>query len=140
MRSEIQLDDMKFWVDENIIYCKINPNLSKDYQRIDIEEIFYNGISILSYGRYLPIIIDLEGVGYSDSIKIFKYLAHNHNVRSLILSQIFLVKSTSLKVILSIYNFNKKPFFLNKICFDINTAIKYCNKYNLVFNSISFEK
>lgn len=140
MRSEIQLDDMKFWVDENIIYCKINPDLSKDYQKIDIEEIFYNGISILSNGRYLPIIIDLDRVGYSDTIKIFKFLAHNNIVRSLILSQIFLVKSISLKIILSIYNFNKKPFFFNKICSDINIATKYCNKDNMVFNSISFQK
>ena len=140
MRSEIQLDDMKFWVDQSIIYCKISPDFNKDYQKIDIEEIFYNGISILSNGRYMPILIDLEGVGYSNSIKIFKFLAHSEIVRSLILSQIFLVKSRSLKTILSVYNFNKKPFFLNKICVDFDMAIKYCRKDNMVFNSISLQK
>jgi hypothetical protein len=136
MRNEIQLDDMKFWVDQNIMYCKMHSDLKKTYQKIDIEEIFYNGISILSNGKYMPIIIDLENLGFTDSIKLFKVLAHSQIVRSLILSQVFLVHSLRLKVILSIYNFNRKPFFLNKICNDLNGAIKYCNKDNMVFNSI----
>ena len=137
MRSEIQLDGMNFRVDQSIIYCKITPDFNKDYKKIDIEEIFYNGISILSNGRYMPILINLEDLGYSDSIKIFRYLAHSQIVRGLILSQIFLVKSRGLKAILSMYNFNKKPFFLNKICNNHDVAIKHCNKDNMVFNSIS---
>jgi hypothetical protein len=136
MKNEIQLHDIKFYVDKNIIYCKISSDLNKEYQKIDIEEIFYNGISILSNGSYLPIIIDLHDIGYADAIKVYKSIAHSQNIRGLILSQIFLVHSLKLKIVLSIYNFNKRPFFINKICNNLDAAIKYCNKDNMVFNSI----
>ena len=137
IRNEIQLDNVKFWVVQDIIYCKFNDDIDRDYQKIDIEEIFYNSISILSNGKYMPILIDLEKVSYSNSIKIFNFLAHSQIVRGLILSQVFLVPSIGLQAILILYNLNKKPYFLNKICNSLDNAIKHCKKENMVFNAIS---
>ncbi len=137
MKSEIQLEGIKFWVDENIIYCKINSDFIIDNQKKDIEEIFYNGISLLTQRKYMPMLINMEQISSSNSIKIFKILAQSQSVRGLILSQIFLVKSIGLKVCLIIHNIIKKPFFINKICDDFDVAVKYCNMDNKVFNSLS---
>tara|TARA_R110002073_G_scaffold174557_6_gene331773 strand:+ start:4835 stop:5248 length:414 start_codon:yes stop_codon:yes gene_type:complete len=137
MKNDIQLEGIKFWVDENIIYCKISTDFIIDNQEKNIEEIFYNGISQLNQRRYMPMLINMQQISSSNSIKIFKKLAQSHSVRGLILSQIFLVKSISLKVCLIVHNIIKKPFFINKICDDFNVALKYCNMDNKVFNSLS---
>lgn len=135
MRNEIQFDDIKFWVDQHIIYCKFNGDFIKNYQMIDIEELFYNGISILSNGRYMPIIINLEQISDSNSIKIFKFLSKSVLIQSLILTKIFLVRSTGLKVLLALYNITVDPTLSSKICKNFNVAIKHCNKDNIVFNT-----
>jgi hypothetical protein len=135
MQKEIQLDNIKFWVDHDIIYCKFNIDFFKKYQKIDIEEIFYNSISILSNGKYLPILINLEEVGYSNSIKIFKHLAHSKLIRGLILSQIFLVRTRGINTILNLHNIKKRPYLV-KICRDLDVAIYYSEKENMMFNNV----
>jgi hypothetical protein len=137
MRNEIQLDNIKFWVDQNIVHCNFNADFHENYEKIDIEEIFYNGISILSSGRYMPIIINLEQISDSNSIKIFRFLSKSVLIQSLILTKIFLVRSIRLKVLLVLYNVTLDPALSSRICKDFNVAIKHCNKENLVFNTLS---
>jgi hypothetical protein len=136
MGNKMQFDNITFRVDQEIIYCTFDGDCIKDYKKIDIEELFYNGISLQSHGKYMPILIDLRPVSFSNSVKIFKFLAHNQLIRGLILSQIFLVRSRGLKVLLKFYNLNKKPYFFNKICQNPDMAIYYCNKENRMFNAL----
>jgi len=134
MRNNIQFDGIKFWVDENIIHCILDNDFLQKNSYIDIQEVFYNGISILSNGKYLPILINLEHVGFSDSIKIFKFLSICSLIKSLVISKTFMVNTMSLKVILSIYNISSDPVVPNRVCRDLDAALKHCNKENVVFN------
>ena len=133
MKDEIKLDGIKFWVEEDIIFCKIKSDFFESYNKTDVQDIFYNTISILSPGKYMPFLIDLKGVSCFNAIKLFKNLAFNGEVRRLILSQIFLVRSMGVKVILIFFSLIKKPFFYNKICSNREFAIKFCIKDNMVF-------
>jgi hypothetical protein len=134
MRNDIQFDGIKFSIDESIIHCTLDNDFLQKHNYIDIQEVFYNGISILSNGKYLPILINLEHVGFSDTIKIFKFLSICSLIKSLVISKTFMVDSLSLKVILSIYNISSDPIVPNRVCRDIDVALKHCNKENLVFN------
>ena len=40
----------------------------------------------------------------------------------------------SLKVILSIYNISSDPVVPNRVCRDLDAALKHCNKEKVVFN------
>ncbi len=137
MRNVIQFDGIMFWVDQNIIYCKLNAVLLKNHQNADIEEIFYNAISILSNGTYLPILINLEEMSNSNSLKIFKIISNSALIKSLVLSRIFLVRSTGLKLMLSLNNIVLNRIVPNKIFKDFNLAIKYCNTDYMDFNRVS---
>jgi hypothetical protein len=134
MRNDIQFDGIKFWVDENIIHCTLDNDFLQKHSYIGIQEVFYNGISILSNGKYLPILINLEHVGFSDTIKIFKFLSICSLIKSLVISKTFMVDTMSLKVILSIYNISSDPVVPNRVCRDLDVALKHCKKENLVFN------
>jgi hypothetical protein len=137
MRNVIRFDEIEFWVDQNIIYCDFNADFLKSYQKVDVEEIFYNGISILSNGKYMPILINLEDISSANSVKIFKFLSNSIIVKEIVLSKIFLVRSVGVKVALSLYNLVGDPVVPIKICNDFNVAVKYCHKDYSAFNTIS---
>lgn len=137
MRNVIRFDEIEFWVDQNIIYCDFNADFLKSYQKVDVEEIFYNGISILSNGKYMPILINLEDISSANAIKIFKFLSNSTIVKEIVLSKIFLVRSVGVKVVLSLYNLVGDAVVPIKVCNDFNLAVKYCHKDYSAFNTIS---
>lgn len=56
MQKEILINNFKFWVSQNVIYCKFYDDSDVNYSNYVVEDIFYEAISILSDGNYLPII------------------------------------------------------------------------------------
>lgn len=137
MRNAIRFDEIEFSIDQNIIQCNFNADLFKKYQKVDIEEIFYNGISVLSNGKYMPILINLENISSTNSIKIFRFLSNSAIIKEIVLSKIFFVRSVGLKVVLSLYNIVSDPIVPIKVCNDYTLAVKYCNKDYSAFNTIS---
>ncbi len=137
MRSVIQFDGIKFWVDQNIIYCKLNPDFFEKHQKENIEDIFFNAISILYNREYMPFLIDLAQISNSNSLMLSKLIANSGPINSLVLSRIFFVRSKGLKVMLSLSNIIGNWVFPNKIHTDFNLAIKYCNNDYIVFNKAS---
>ena len=128
------LNNVNFSVNQSIIYCKINNDFYRNYKKNETEEALYNTIYELSHGSNKSILINLEEVSFLNSIRIFKLLTRDRHLRSLILTQVFLVRSTFLKIILSLYNFNNNPIGEIKFSDDFGKAIYYCNKENNVFS------
>jgi len=137
MRNVIQFDGIMFWVDQNIIYCKLNPVFLKNHEKSNVEDIFYNAISILSNGRYLPILISLEEMDSTSSLRTFKIITNSNLIKTLVLSKIFLVRSISSKIMLSLNNVVANKIVPNKIFKDFNSANKYCQNNYMSFNRVS---
>ena len=137
MKKGMLIDDLSFWEDNNIIYCKINSDFKANSIDESIEEIFYKAISILSRGKYMPVLIDMRLLNFSNSIKLFKFLTSNKDIKELVLSKTFLVDSYVLKLILVVYSFIYNPIIPDTIFKNIELAIKKCHKNNLVFNALN---
>ena len=137
MQKEILINNIKFWVSQNIIYCKLYDDSDVNCSNYDVEDIFYEAISILSDGNYLPIIFNFREINYSFSVKLFKFLSKNSKIKSSVLSEAFVVKNNRQKLLLYfsvLFSNSRKHSSVYK---DSDLAIKYSNKSYTVFNSIS---
>ncbi|WP_040282138.1 hypothetical protein [Psychroserpens damuponensis] len=140
MRNVIQFDGIKFWIDQNVICCKLNTGFFKNHQWVDIDDIFYNAISILSKGRYLPILISFGEINNSNSLKTFNVLSNGKLMRTLDLPRVFLVHSSSLKMLLSLHHNIGHRISPTKIFKDFNRAIAYCNNEHLVYKNFNKQR
>ena len=138
MNNEISVGDIKFWEHENIIYCEIYSGFDENNTNGEIEEIFLSAISILSNGKYKPILINLRKTNFALSFKMFKFLSKNFHIKTKVLSKTFLVNSYGLKALLFIYNFATFPIVPNTIFTDYNSAIIDCNENYMLFNPLRF--
>lgn len=136
MKNEIIIDNIKFWINQNIIYCKIDNDFKSDSIGVELEEIFSNAIQALSKGKYKPILINMTDVNFLLSIKLFRYLSNNVLIKTLVLSKTFLVNSFGLKILLFIYSLTTDPIVPNKVFKYNSLAIKHCNKKYMEFNVI----
>ena len=108
MMDDKLIENFKFWVDQEVIYCQILNDLTDlddDNKIKDIEHIFLNKIFMLSKDVHMPILIDLKELNFSNAIKVFKFLSKNTLIKSLVLSKTFLVDSYKLKILLNIQSF-----------------------------------
>ncbi|WAC02316.1 hypothetical protein N7U66_00720 [Lacinutrix neustonica] len=137
MKDNKLVNDIKFWVDQNVIHCSIPSGFEANSLEMDLEAVFFNAISTLSNGKYLPLLIDMEAIEFSLSIKLFKFLSKNSLIKTVVLSKTFLVNSLILKAFLSLHNFTYDPVVPNTIFNDFSSAIKCCNKNVMVFNALS---
>lgn len=137
MRNVIQFDGIKFWVDQDIIHCNLDSVFFKKYERANIEEIFYNSISILTKGMYMPFLINIKGVDRPCALKIFNIISKSAQIKRLVLSRIFLVNSKGLKVILTLNNILVKQIVPNKIFRGYKAAMEFCKNDNMIFNEVS---
>lgn len=137
MRNELQFDGIIFWVENNIIYTNLNSKFFESYQKKDMEDIFYNSISFLSNGNYLPILIQLDHVNTYNTLSLFKTISTSKTIKNLVLSRIFLVNSLGKKALLSLYNILDNQIVPNKVYTDYNMAVRYCNNDYLFFNNVS---
>ncbi|ULC58053.1 hypothetical protein MBM09_08980 [Flaviramulus sp. BrNp1-15] len=134
MKGEILIDNVSFWVDKKIIYCKVCSDFNESFVESNMEEIFLYAISELSKDVYMPIIINMKELSYALKIRLFKILSRNRLIKEKVLSKTFLVDSFLSKLILSIHNIANDPVVPNTIFKDKKSAVKHCNKLNMVFN------
>ena len=73
MEDDKLIENFKFWVDHDVIYCQILSDLTDldDNKIKDIEHIFLNKIFMLSKDVHMPILIDLKELNFSNAIKVF---------------------------------------------------------------------
>lgn len=135
MKNEIQINNIKFWVDQNIIYCKLYNNSEVNYSYNDFENLFHESISKLSNGTYLPIIFNFKEIDNPLLVKLFKLLSNNPKIKNAVLSKAFLVKSYKQKILLSFYVLFSDSNVPNLIFKNSNSAIQYSDQNYAVFNS-----
>ena len=139
MKNEIRINNIKFWVDQNIIYCKFYDDFDKNYFHDGFEDIFYEAISILSNGTYLPMIFDLTEVKSLVLVKLFKLLSCSSKLESVVLSKVFLVENQKQKIILSFYVMFSDANVPNLIFMESDLAIEYSSNNYALFNSVSYD-
>ncbi|HLT53228.1 MAG TPA: hypothetical protein VKZ97_05040 [Flavobacteriaceae bacterium] len=136
MKDEILVGKFKFWVNSNIIHCRT----LEDFDAIDfdknIQQAFLETITSLSQDRYMPLMIDVQNLSFSNVFKTFRFFVGNSEINRVILSKTFLVNSLLLNTILTGYTFLKEPFFPITIFNNPKRALTNCTKINKVFNAI----
>lgn len=137
MKNKNLVNDIKFWVDQNVIHCSIPNGFEEHSLEEDVEALFFNAISTLSKDRCMPILIDIQAVNFSLSVKLFKFISSNPLINTVVLSKTFLVNSFVLKVFLWLYNFSNTPIVPNAI-FNCDSAVmRYGSNKRMVFNAVS---
>lgn len=103
MLEEILIENVKFWEDQNIIYCKIYEDFDAQYTNEQIERIFTESIDLLSSGSHLPILFNFRELNTSTSIKLFSFINKSTVIRNNSLSTTYLVNNFGLKLLFSSY-------------------------------------
>ncbi|WJJ97410.1 hypothetical protein [Algibacter luteus] len=135
MKNEIILDNVKFWLDQDIIHATFNSHVDKSFIEFEAEVIFIEVIKAMSYGKYRPILIDLSGVSRLNSIRLFKLFSSNAQIKSLVLSKSFIVKSLDLKFFLELFKIGSPTIVPIKISTDYTDTLKFCNENYAQFNA-----
>ncbi|SFZ94967.1 hypothetical protein SAMN05428642_1065 [Flaviramulus basaltis] len=136
MKDETLKRNILFWIDQNIIYCKISKNVGKNNIGVELEDTFSQAITMLSYGKYIPILINIREINFLTSIRLFIYLSNNLAIKNLVLSKTFLVDSFALKILLFLYSLTIDTIVPNRVFNIHSSAIKHCNKKYMEFNII----
>ncbi len=137
MKKQLLINDLKFWVDQNVIYCKVFNTFSDCNRPEDLDQIFNEAITKLSEGVHMPILFNLEALDFNNAVRVFKLLSKNRIIKSLTLSKTFLVNSFKLSVLLKVVSFFCNPAMPDLIFVDTTSAIKFCIEDNQAYNSIS---
>ena len=135
MKNEIILDRVKFWIDQDIIHAKFNGHVDKRFIEIEVEDIFIEVIKAMSNGKYRPLLIDLTELSKLNTVRLFKMLFRNVEIKSLVLSKSFLVKSLDLKLFMQLYKFRSTTIVPYKISTNYKHTLKFCNENYAQFNA-----
>lgn len=136
MNNEITFDNVRFWLDQNIIHCSFNGGFDKRYLDVEIEDIFVEVITSFTSGSYKPILIDLTGVNSIKAFNLYRFISDSVQLKSYVISKSFLVKSLSLKLLFELYNLGCCGVIPTNISTNFNRAMQYSNKRYLEFNAI----
>lgn len=136
MKKEIIFDNVKFWLDQHIIYCSFNSKFDKRILEIEIEQLFIEVITAFSLDNYKPILIDLTNLSYSKAYSLYKFISRNTNIKAHVISKSFLVRSLNEKLLFKLYGILDDGVVPIQISTNYNRAIAYSQKQYLEFNSI----
>lgn len=136
MKRTLQMENVIFLIDQDIIYCKFKKCSNRKGVARDIDEVFHTAITSLTDGRYLPLLMDMRETNLLSSIRLFKHLAKSSKVKSTLLSKTFIANSIFSTIILNIYNLTFIHSIPVAICNRYNAALKCCKKHYKEFNAI----
>ncbi|WP_299101590.1 hypothetical protein [uncultured Winogradskyella sp.] len=135
MRNVIQYEGIKIWVEDDIMHCKLHPDFFKSYNRIRTEKTLVNAITFLNDKKYMPFHIDLKQLRGTHAVEIFMLISKSVSINTLIVSRVFLVRSTSLNDLHALNSITSKTGLPNGIYADNNLALRYCqNDYQFLYN------
>ena len=136
MKNQITIDNVKFWLDQNIIHCCFNEKFDRRFLDLEIEDIFIEVITAFTSGTYKPILIDLTRVNNYKAYSLYKFISQNIQLRSYVISKTFLVKSFDIKLLFELYNLGKEDIIPTNVSTSFNRAIQYSNQSYLEFNAV----
>lgn len=139
MENKLHINNIKFCLYQNTIYCKFYNYSDLSFSDESIEDMFCEVISLFSGGTYLPIIFDLTEVNGSMCISLFKFLSSNAKIKNSVLAKVFLVKNYRQKITLSLYVMFSESYFYNMIFRSKELATGFCNQSYGAFNSLTYQ-
>ncbi|MFD2824665.1 hypothetical protein ACFS5M_13365 [Lacinutrix iliipiscaria] len=126
-KNSIQLGSARFWTDvRNIIYCEFEDSMT--YCHLDIESVklYINTIVKLCNGKAMPFLIDLRNIRFTFSNEAVSFLAQSSLLKTLIISEVFILNSIGTKLLISAYKRIFDPIIPYSIFSDITLAQQYC--------------
>lgn len=135
MKKQVEFDNMEFGLDHDFIHCKFKGKLNKTFLQLDMEDIIIEVVPTLSEINYKPIIFDLTQISKLDAVRVFKILSRNSNIKLLVLSKSFLVKSFDLKLLFDLCSFKCGSVVPNKVFTSYSQSVKFCSKDYEQFNA-----
>ncbi len=137
MTKQIQLDRVKFWIDNGVLFCKVqNSNNGQVIKKDNIND-YVKAIAALSCGEYYPLLIDFRDVDNKDTIAQVRLLANNTELKSVILSKSFVVNSAFMQFMLVVLHGIYDPIIPNKVFKSFESAFQYSVEINQIFNAHS---
>ena len=136
MENMSSKEKIKFWVDGDILYCKLVNVCDEKKFNINIDQQFQEALYSICDGRFLPLIIDLTALNYSDSLTVIKQLALSKTLKYISLSEAILVNTFFIKCGIAFYKHCYDFTLPFKTFLNMKQAEKYCNETNQVFNII----
>ncbi len=121
-----EIDGVVFWIDSNIIHCTVGKEHQGRILEDNVAKIFASGISTLSNGRYIPLLIDLREVEIFDAFRLFAILSPPSLLDFSVLSTSFLVRSNALRIMLSVYCVVTGNAFWNTLHSNPKVALDQC--------------
>lgn len=135
MSHIIRCRKAKFWIEDGVLYCKFIAKKCKNKFSDDFIEDYLDAITLLSNGRYYPLLIDLRKLNNNYAFSVIKILAKNPALKLAILSKSFVVKSYLIQFILIVLKVIQDPIIPNKVFRNYKKAVKYSQRTNFIFNT-----
>lgn len=122
----IEYNNVKFWMDRGILFCKIiNTDASRLLPRDRVEK-YIETIKNLTNARPTPFIVDMRHALGSFSIDVAKFLANNPVLNSIRLCEAFITSSINTKLLVHSYKRIFEPTTPFQIFDNPEQAINYC--------------
>lgn len=137
MTKQIQLDRVKFWRDNGVLFCKVQNSDNGQVIKKDNINDYIKAITTLSNGEYYPLLIDFRDVDNKDTISQVRLLANNTELKSVILSKSFVVNSAFMQFMLVVLHGIYDPIIPNKVFKNFENAFQYSVEINQIFNAHS---
>ena len=137
MENNKLVNVFNFKVDQDVIFCDVYNDFNEKCLDEDLEDVFSSSISKLSQDTYLPILINIGSLSFYNSIRVFRFLSNNSKIKSVVLSETFLVNSYFLKILLSLQNFTRITIIPDAVFKNFKAAFRYCDENNKVYNALS---
>lgn len=121
----IKLDRAKFWTDNGILFCEILHTEKKRYLNTGTIEKYLNAIRELCKDEKMPFLLDLRNTEGTFSSNAAKKLAINQVYNKSIISEVFVVNSLKMRLLINSYKRIYEPSTPFKIFEDYNEALNY---------------
>lgn len=134
MSNQIKCETAKFWIEDDVIFCKfIGKKCRKEFDEDFLEE-YLKAIITLSNGKYFPLLIDLRELNDNYVFPVVRILAKHPDLKSAILSKSFVVNSCFLQFVLIALRRVHDSIIPNRIFTSYEKAIEYSLETNQIFN------
>ncbi|SFC84836.1 hypothetical protein [Algibacter pectinivorans] len=137
MENNKKCNKAKFWLDQDILFCKFKKGQCTKKFREEFSEDYVKTISSLSGDSYFPLLVDLRALKAKQAFAVIQVIANNSELRSVILCKSFVVRSLYIRFVLLALGGIYDPIIPNKIYKNYNKAISYSLETNQFFNALS---
>ena len=121
----LQLDQSRFWIDNEILFCEIRHQDAHRYLNTVTIKRYLKSVIHLCAGKKVPCLIDLRNTDGTFSINAAKTLATSIAFQSLVITEVYVVNSIKMKLLINSYKRIYEPLKPFVIFDNYNKALNY---------------